>query len=384
MGYSERQNNERPKDAWLAVCLSWVLPGGGQLYVGRYARGTVLIVFAGVLWILANALLVLTDCSPFVSLAINSCGFVAVYVLGCLDAFRLAKETGTEELEEHRRVGREPWAAVLLSILLPGLGHAYLRKWGLFILYLLSFFALLLLPEYELYSVIALLVFRTIACVHVRSGFGINTKREKKTLIGFAIVFLAANALGEMAIPWIQVRYVGGTVLHGGGDSMGLTIKDGDAVVINKCAYTWSSPEVGDIVVVKPPDSMKFPHISKHYRLTGICKRVVAVGGEAIQVKEDMVYVNGEQRDLIGYRELAADSSAVDEERRGTVHWVPHREFAVAHPYEVPVGRYFVLGDNIRHSTDSRDFGAVSEAQIKGKVVKICWPPKRIGTLYQD
>jgi signal peptidase I len=301
--------------------------------------------------------------------------------MGCLDAFRLAKETDTEEMQAGRRTGGKPWAAVLLSILLPGLGHAYLRKWGLFVLYLLGSLALSVLPEYGAYTVIAVLVFRTLAWAHAYVEFGIHTKQEKKVLMGFAIVFLAVNALSEVLIPMVKVKYIAEMSLHGWSRSMEPTIKQGDWVVISKCAYARSNPEVGDIIVFEPPDSVKLPPIVENRRLTGLCKRVAAVGGETIQLKGDKIYVNGKQRRLIASPELMANPSLVDEKRNGTVHWAPYRRFAVVEPYEIPVGHYFVLGDNTGSSTDSRDFGAIPENQIAGRVVKIVWPIRRIGRL---
>jgi signal peptidase I len=48
---------------------------------------------------------------------------------------------------------------------------------------------------------------------------------------------------------------------------------------------------------------------------------------------------------------------------------------------EAPDNKYFVLGDNIEHSIDSRQFGRIAEGKIIGKAVLILWPPGDFGTL---
>ena len=80
-------------------------------------------------------------------------------------------------------------------------------------------------------------------------------------------------------------------------------------------------------------------------------KRVVAVGGDTVDIKQGKLYVNGEKM----------DEHYVNGETEKKVGGV---EF----PYTVEEGKVFVMGDNREESMDSRDFGAVIRKQIKGKV----------------
>ena len=50
-------------------------------------------------------------------------------------------------------------------------------------------------------------------------------------------------------------------------------------------------------------------------------------------------------------------------------------------PYQVPQGKYFVLGDNRLNSRDSRIFGFIDEEDILGKVSLRYWPLNSFGTV---
>lgn len=96
----------------------------------------------------------------------------------------------------------------------------------------------------------------------------------------------------------------------------------------------------GDILSVRMPSG-------EYY-----VKRVIAVGGDTVDIKDGRVYVDGE-----ALREPYA--------KGGTKTKVGGVEF----PYTVGSGKVFVMGDNREKSMDSRDFGAVIHGQIKGKIL---------------
>jgi signal peptidase I len=163
--------------------------------------------------------------------------------------------------------------------------------------------------------------------------------------------------------------------------SMKPTILEGDVVFINKLAYDfrvpftfvrvahWADPARGDIVVCFAPDDG-----------TRLVKRVVGQPGDTIELRQDLLYVNGV---LQAYAPLAAGvtrdldpaeraSSVFARETVGTrthaVMALPGqpalRDFG---PVRVPAGSYFMMGDNRDNSRDSRYFGFMPRAEIIGE-----------------
>ncbi len=86
-------------------------------------------------------------------------------------------------------------------------------------------------------------------------------------------------------------------------------------------------------------------------------KRVIAVGGQTIDIQDGQVYVNGELLDepYINEPDSTADLGA----------------FTVQYPLTVPEGYYFCMGVYRNHSTDSRapSVGLISKDQIYGKAI---------------
>ena len=85
-------------------------------------------------------------------------------------------------------------------------------------------------------------------------------------------------------------------------------------------------------------------------------KRVIAVGGDTIQILEDGVYVNGTRLEepYVNPEETPKYTNVSETLKNGTT---------------VPEGTVFVMGDNRNHSTDSRVIGFVPEGDIIGKVI---------------
>ena len=122
----------------------------------------------------------------------------------------------------------------------------------------------------------------------------------------------------------------------------------------------------GDIAVsVKTRSFSRGDIIAFYYSNKVLVKRVIAVGGDVVELDENGVFtVNGEVLDEPYVTEkVYGDSTDI--------------EF----PYTVPEGSYFVAGDNRADSTDSRssDIGAVSEEDVVGRVFFVVWPLRRFG-----
>lgn len=127
------------------------------------------------------------------------------------------------------------------------------------------------------------------------------------------------------------------------GASMEATLHTGDRVLVNKWLYLWRLPEKGEVIVFQYPEDLTRDFI----------KRVVAVSGDTVEIRQGKVYVNGELLPEVA-------STLSDRET-----WAPH----VVEPDTV-----WVLGDNRSNSEDSRYFGPVQRTQIRGQAFYRVWP----------
>lgn len=133
--------------------------------------------------------------------------------------------------------------------------------------------------------------------------------------------------------------------------SMEQTLAQNDRVLVSKVDYRIAPPQPCDIVVFTPPIESQIPYV----------KRVVAVAGESIELRNGRLFVNGATRDC-------------PEEQGATQPQAPR----IAYPYTVPSGAIFVMGDNRQASSDSRSFGPVPTANVIGKVILRFWPIDRV------
>lgn len=127
------------------------------------------------------------------------------------------------------------------------------------------------------------------------------------------------------------------------GPSMQPTLHSGERLLVNKLIYHLRPPRPGEIVVFKPPKPTDKDYI----------KRVIAVGGDVVQLRDGWVYVNG---------------------KRLSEPYVAFRSSGTTPPFQVPQGTIWVLGDNRPDSEDSRAFGEVPLANVKGEAVLVWWP----------
>ncbi len=140
------------------------------------------------------------------------------------------------------------------------------------------------------------------------------------------------------------------------GPSMSPQLEDGNEVLIDRFFYKFISPKFGDIIAFLPNGNT-----NTHYYL----KRVVAVPGDTVQIKDGRVYVNGE--------ELAEEVEAARMEDAG----LAENEITLAED------EYFVLGDNRNNSEDSRfaNIGNIKESYIIGKAWFIIAPRDKLGLI---
>ena len=138
------------------------------------------------------------------------------------------------------------------------------------------------------------------------------------------------------------------------GNSMAPTVNEGDSVFADLVYYKHSPVQRGDIVVVKDPDGKMN---SSGDREEMYVKRIIGLGGDQILITSAKVYVN--ERILNG----AFGSGKYESD-------FPVEDFG---PVIVPQGEYFLVGDNLANSYDSRQWrhATVSINGIYGKVTAI-------------
>ena len=133
--------------------------------------------------------------------------------------------------------------------------------------------------------------------------------------------------------------------------SMESTLLQGDRVLVSKVDYRFGTPQRGDVVVFNPTVDSSIPYV----------KRVAAVAGDTVDLRDGKLFVNGKETDYAG-----AHGTTVTESP------------AVTYPLKVPAGEFFALGDNRQFSSDSRSFGPQPEDRIIGKVILRFWPFDRV------
>ncbi|WWD17941.1 signal peptidase I [Kwoniella shandongensis] len=150
----------------------------------------------------------------------------------------------------------------------------------------------------------------------------------------------------------------------------------GDCVLVSPLPY-WSpfserhskkGPKRGDVIVATSPMDPR----------QTVCKRVIGVEGDMIEIeprrggqrkwvdaigKDYMVDVPSSSESSFEFEEL---SSRLVPRRNGEGQWV-----------KVPKGHVWLVGDNMSNSTDSRKYGPVPIAMVKGKVLARVYPSPR-------
>lgn len=145
--------------------------------------------------------------------------------------------------------------------------------------------------------------------------------------------------------------------------SMEPTLEINDRVLVNKLSYDLHDVNRGDIVVFERPESERGSDIKD------LIKRVIALPGEQVVVRDDAVFVDG-QRLVEPY--LAPGTTTTN----GPAE--PWR-CTVEQPCVVPEESVWVMGDNRADSRDSRFFGPIAEDAIVGRAFVRIWPLDRIG-----
>ncbi|MBA7625714.1 hypothetical protein ES703_33146 [subsurface metagenome] len=301
----------------------------------------------------------------------------------------------TVSIRNKRRI----WVAIMFSLIMPGLGQVYCGKLARGLV--LNFLNILPLP-----IIIWLFTISTSPALMQITIFLILAGGIIQLIAIIDSVLIAKRTKSDYELKdynrwYVYVLFV--LIITGGGIGSGLYLRDqgleayrvpkascyptivpGDRLFANKSAYKTIDPQRGDLIVFLNPENRRINFI----------KRVVAIAGDTVEIKGGWLYINDQKlqrrklpqstlddiRIKIGGEPLDGE---IFEEINGDAKYKiilakpPHNktsgDFA---KITVPEHHCFVLGDNRNLSRDSRHFGPVLLATIKGRPDYLYWPAK--------
>ena len=192
------------------------------------------------------------------------------------------------------------------------------------------------------------------AAQHERAAGAAMTERSGAS----SLLREVAEVLVLAIILYIGISFAVQAV-HVEGLSMWPTLDDNNYLIANKIDYRLHAPQRGDIVILRPPASNS----------TDFIKRVIALPGEKLLIRDGVVYINGHRLVEPYIPEAWTQDNSPPPWSTG--------DGAV-----VPANQYFVMGDNRNRSQDSRFFGPISRDRIDGKAWFRIWPVNDFGNIY--
>lgn len=171
----------------------------------------------------------------------------------------------------------------------------------------------------------------------------LETKKAIREILSWVAVFAAAILVAAL------IQFFVLEPLRVDGQSMSQTLVHNEFILVSKADYWQQEPQRLDVVICRYPG-----------REDTYVKRVVGIPGDTVEVRKDVVLVNGTalQEDYITY---PADYN-----------------FG---PINLSQDEYFVLGDNRIHSTDSHIIGPIRRDAILGRVRLVIYPLDKIRTI---
>ncbi len=360
---------------WLPVNLSMLFPGLGQLYTGQIGRGIGLLM-------IELGLIGLTFWSIFAATGNTASGLlmgslaVFLYIINVFDVYLHGKRrTGTAQyaLTDIAKQTRNPWFAVFLSHILPGLGQLYLQQlvWAAVLLSAVMitstlstvFPSLVLLPPliwgvgcYQAYYAASQVPDHAqsqAAKLRSQPSQPSQPSQSRPSLKWIVIVTVAIVGL-RFTVAYLPLwlnQTINRFIVPS--ESMLPTLQVGDQIFVSHFAN--EAFQIGDVIVFRAPEAaQRLPTVTDE---TFFVKRVIATAGQTVEIRDRTIFIN--ERPL----------------REPEITTPPAYTWG---PETVPDNSLFVLGDNRNYSADSHVWGFLPESEVVGKAYKIYWPPARI------
>jgi signal peptidase I len=306
------------------------------------------------------------------------------------NSFILLKEQNDMDIQTRKSTKRDPWFAAFLSLLLPGLGQLYCGAiirclWLLALTSVAGLLAVLaLVPGVRLAGSFVVACYALSLLVYALAIFDAfflarRTRadyelKDYNRWPAYLLLGLAVSAGNVFSAFYLRDNWVMPFKIPTA--SMYPALWQGDQLFADKGAYREKDPAVGDIVVFHNPDNRKEYFI----------KRVVALEGDRVEIRDGVVYVNdlklGREEApaaTVSSRQMGAGGAYFYEFNRAAKYRILLTAAANSRlrnlpPTTVPKHHCFVLGDNRDNSLDSRSYGAIPIAGIVGKASFIYLP----------
>jgi len=161
-----------------------------------------------------------------------------------------------------------------------------------------------------------------------------------------------------------------------GEDIVNLRVNAGDHLFVDRITYNFRSPKRGEIIVFETKGIDTLPQDNFYI------KRMVAMGGERVQLAEDRhLIINGKRLDAATPHFENVYSFNPKEDAQES-HYSGHVNFPYLAPYfqgktdgvTVAPDHYMVMGDNTMNSLDSRAWGDFPGTNVIGKSFFVYWP----------
>ena len=185
------------------------------------------------------------------------------------------------------------------------------------------------------------------------------------------------------------IRYFVGTPTIVKQRSMYPTLVEGDRLILDRLTKTFNKmPKRGDIITFEAPSEIyltedqiesndiiakyeneptgifsKFVYYVLEINKTSYIKRVIALPGEHVEIKDGKVYINGDE-----FKEDYLQPGIITDLTKGELS-----------DFVVPENCVFAMGDNRSQSTDCRAFGCIPLEKIESKVFIRFWPLNLFG-----